>query len=405
MIVKGRCRGNGAQLANYLLNDRDNDRAEILAMSGVTSNDPRRCLLEMSLTSELSGRTNEGLYHTQLSPRPDEAAAMTFEQKQRAVEIMAVNLGMEGHKWALFEHEKDGRAHLHLVFERYNHDTKRMWSDDRNYEKHQLAARQMEREFQWEITHEKKNHLDQDVKYHITELWNLSRDARDFVQTMHKAGFEVTQGIDRRPYQIVDQYGTVHDLTRQLQGVKQRDVSNYLNEIRQELRPTADSSQDRREQHQQRPQEPEVKQSDKTWDLSESQTVMQGMKLHYKQTVKEKEQPALSYSYSFKIQQTLPQNRPEPAQAPALPREPEQKTQSDKTPEISESQDKAQQLLQSIRKRNAQRQREQEARQQAHDTTKLPQQGTGLTDAAEEMLRQFRQRSQDRGQEREGPEY
>ena len=319
MIIKGRCRGNGAQLANYLLNEKDNIRADFISSYGATSGDPRRALLEMSLTSELSSRTKDGLYHMQLSPRAEEAEGMTWEQKQRAVKITAEAMGMAGHKWTLFEHEKeDGRIHQHLVFERYNHDTGRMWSDTGNYAKHQVAARQMEREFGWQFTHENKEHLDKDIKQHITDMYLGSDDARGFVKAMHTAGFEVTQGIDRRPYQIVDQYGKVRDLTRQMQGVlKQADVSNYLNDIRSELRPTAEASHDRRRQdaHSQQP-EPVIDER----DLSEAQELAKAM-LDYQrqkqqssrgdQDVTAVERPVESYRYSFKAEQPLvPQLEP-----------------------------------------------------------------------------------------------
>lgn len=309
MIIKGRCRGNGSQLGRYLLNTLDNDRAEFLTMQGATSNDPRRALLEMSLTSEITGRTDAGLYHMQLSPRASEAD-MTFEEKTRSIEITAKTMGLDGHRWALFEHEKDGRTHLHLVFERYDHETGRMWSDTNNYEKHQQAARQMEIEFGWQLTHEKKNVLDRDIKAHITDLWHESDNGREFVQAMHKAGFEVTQGMDKRPYQIIDQYGTVHDLTRQLQGIKQRDVSEYLNSIRRELRPTAEASHDRRQEHD-RPH-PAPVQSDNLRELSDSQDRMTALKINYKQAVKEKEKQPQTISYNFKIQQTYRQPPPEP---------------------------------------------------------------------------------------------
>lgn len=395
MIVKGRCRGNGAQLAAYLLNTQENDRAEFLAVQGATSNDPRRALLEMSLSSELTGRTKNGLYHCQLSPRESEAADMTHEQKMRSVEIMAERLGMEGHKWALFEHEKEGRTHLHLVFERYNHETGRMWDDNKNYAKHQTAARQMEIEFGWQLTHEHKNHLDKDVKDHITDLWIESDNGAGFVQSMHKAGFEVTQGIDKRPYQVVDQYGTVHDLTRQLQGFKQADVSQYLNGIRSDLRPTAEATQDRRREYERGQPVPE--QSDETREVSDSQDRAEALKAHYKEQVKQEKEPPKSYSYSFKAEQP-----------PTLPRQPEQKTPSDNSQDLSDVQDQAAAMLKAYRQKQTDRQerqrREKEAKQQAAELTKKQREGQSITDEAAEMLERYRQRQRERGQGRDGPE-
>jgi hypothetical protein len=393
MIVKGRCRGNGAQLAAYLLNTKDNDRAEILMMGGVATTDPSRALLEMSLTSEITGRTNSGLYHTQLSPRAHEADEMTWEQKRRSVDIMAEQLGMEGHKWALFEHEKEGRTHLHLVFERYNHDTGRMWSDNKNYAKHQQAARQIEIEFGWQLTHEKKPHLDKDVKNHLTDLWYESENGAEFVKMAERAGFEVTQGIDRRPYQIVDQYGTVHDLARQLQGVKQGAVSEYLNSIRSDLRPTAEASQDHRQQYER--DQPEPEQSDNLREMSDSQDMAEAMKSKFKQDDKSKENDKEQGSST------------DQQQAPPLPLpEPDVKIQSDKADVLSDKQETAEAMLSAYRQRQSdKKERERkvkEAKQQATEQTKKQTQERSLTDEAAEMLERYRQRQKERG--RDGPE-
>lgn len=419
MIVKGRCRGNGSQLAAYLLNN-DNQRAEFLMMGGVATNDPRRALLEMSLTSEITGRTKSGLYHMQLSPREQEAEDMTWEQKRRTVDIMAEQMGMEGHKWALFEHEKDGRTHLHLVFERYNHDTGRMWSDNKNYAKHQQAARQVEIEFGWQLTHEKKPHLDKDVKHHLTDLWYESLDHKDvgatFVKKAERAGFEVTQGIDRRPYQIVDQYGTVHDLARQLQGVRQGAVSEYLNEVRSDLRPTAEASQDRRQQYERHhppaPEQsenlrdiadngqdiaterdqPEPEQSDKLWEMSDSQDKAEALRSEFKQSDKSKETGKEQGSDRGK------------AQAPPLPQqEPAEKSPSDKSDHLSDKQKAAEAMLKAYRQRQSDKKEQErkvkEAKQQAAEQTKKQAQARSLTDEAAEMLERYRQRQQDRGRD------
>lgn len=345
MIIKGRCRGNGIQLANYLLHSTENDRAEVLAITGTaTPHDLKRSLLEMSLTSEMTGRTDAGLYHAQISPRDHEAASMTPDQKLRAIEILAEHLGLQGQKCVIVEHEKDGRMHLHAAWERYNHKTGTMWDDEQNYARHTAAARAMEIEFGHQLTHEKKNHLDQTIKAHILNLWNDHQDPADFIKAMDKAGFEVTQGIDKRPYQIVDQHGTVHDLTRQLKGFRQADVSERLNPVRRDLRTTPEASQESR-RDQQRNVEPEQlveKQSDNLRELSDSQDMATAMINLYKQKVElEKEQPKL-YSYGFTF--TL---------APALPRYPMPEIQSDNSCKLSDCQDLAIAMIEHHRQRSA----------------------------------------------------
>lgn len=132
---------------------------------------------------------------------------------------------------------------------------------------------------------------------------------------MDTHGFEITQGMDKRPYEIVDQYGTVHDLSRQLNGIRQGAVSKYLNDIRSELRPTAEASQDRRRQHAET-QQPEPIADLR--DLTEAQELANAM-LQSRERARadqgdardtESEPPPVQ-SYSFKFEQSLtPQPKP-----------------------------------------------------------------------------------------------
>lgn len=283
MIITGRCRGNGAALANYLMDNKENAYANVFAISGtaILSN-LKLSLIEMSLTSEFSGKTSKGIYHAQLSPRIEEALDMSPDDKFRMVEIFVEKMKMpKDTKWALVEQEKDGRIHFHLALERYNHKTGNMWDDDKNYKKHEAAARQMELEFGWELTYKKTDRLDKDIKNHIWDLWHKDGDAASFVQAMSKHGFEVTQGISKRPYEFVDLHGTKFDLARQIDGVKQGEVAERLNPIRKELRETPVACHERREEA--KKQERLEKVTETSREMSDSQDLMLGMKKYYNQ--------------------------------------------------------------------------------------------------------------------------
>ncbi|MCE6993195.1 hypothetical protein, partial [Dyadobacter sp. CY323] len=63
MVIKGRSRGNGVQLADYLLGKKENDQVQLLEVRGTSRpKDLKKSLLEMSLTSELT-KGIHGLYH------------------------------------------------------------------------------------------------------------------------------------------------------------------------------------------------------------------------------------------------------------------------------------------------------------------------------------------------------
>lgn len=338
MIIKGRCRGNGVQLAAYLLDIEWNERAEWIAGYGsaIPSN-LKLSLLEMSLSSEITGRSKRGLYHCQLSPRIDEAEVMTIEQKLRMIEILTKNLGMpENVKWQMTEQEKDGRIHFHLAYERYNHETRTMWDDQNNYAKHNSASREMEKEFGWKLTYEKTNRLDRGIKDFIWDTWHKDDDPIRFIKEMEKAGLEVTQGIDRRPFQIVDLHGTEFDLTRQIDGVTQKEVSQRLNEIRKTLRTTPEACKSHREEAQrlQALANEKIKESDKTNELSDSQDLANSMINSAKLNKEINKEAFEKVSYNLKFTQEL-------VQSPALLQDLNLKNKSDKNLKLSDNEDRS----------------------------------------------------------------
>lgn len=189
------------------------------------------------------------------------------------------------------------------------------------------------------------------------------------------------------------------DLVRQLDGIKTKEVRDRLQPIRADLQTEGEAlqlSRDDRNRVSDRDQ-PTPEQSDKSRELSDSQDMTAAMLSHVKQEVKTEKEPPKSYSYGFKIEQP-----------PSLPRQPEEKMQSDKSPELSDSQDAAAAMLQHYRQQQREQQehkrKAQEMRQQAREQTKAAN-DNNLTDPAAEMLERYRQRQRERGQNRDGPEY
>lgn len=70
MVIRGNARGNGRQLASYLLAQKDNEGIRILDIDGQTNPDPKdlhRALFTMDISSELT-KSEKGLYHAQINP-------------------------------------------------------------------------------------------------------------------------------------------------------------------------------------------------------------------------------------------------------------------------------------------------------------------------------------------------
>jgi hypothetical protein len=385
MVIKGRSRSNGVQLANYLLQSKENDRARILDVRGTAQpDDLLRSLREMSMTSELTKRGKLGLYHAQVNPAIGEDQPMTYEDWLKAADILEQHLGFDGQKRAIVLHEKNGRVHGHIVWEKYDHDTGKLRSDSHNFKKHDQARAQIEQTLGHERTPQRADREPTD-KQRLTQLWQDHPEGRGFIEAAEKAGYIVAQGNDRRPFRVVTPDGQSLDLTRQLDDIKTKAVRDRLQPIRADLPTEAEALQqskgDRNRVSDR--EQPTPEQSDNSRDLSDSQERMEAMKIHYKQSVEpEKEQP-LVYSYSFKIEQP-----------PSLPREPEKIIQSDKSHELSDSQDMAAAILEQYRQRQAERQRkEQEVKEQLQAAND----NKSEIEKLKEQQRQARERGRSRG--------
>jgi hypothetical protein len=264
MVIKGKCRGNGLQLAEYLLSDK-NDRAELLEITGTTApNNLKRSLVEMGLTA-LMTKSEAGLYHAQINPDPKEPG-MTKEAWKKAVDILAKELGLDEQRRAIVLHEKNGRTHAHVVFERYQEGKGKdqqgiLWNDDKNYKKHEKASRAIEKELGHERTPEKadrqkqaQNERKTDVKKTLTELWQKHSDPEKFIAEAAKLGFTVAQGEDRRPYKVIAPDGQNLDLVRQLEKVKTKEVAERLNPIREMLKTEKEALAAAKKREQEKPQ-------------------------------------------------------------------------------------------------------------------------------------------------------
>lgn len=362
MVIKGRSRSNGAQLADYLLNSKGNDRAQVLEVRGTTRpNDLQRSLVEMSLSSELTKRGKLGLYHAQVNPAIGEDRPMTPADWLRAADILEQHLGFTGQKRAIVLHEKEGRLHGHVVWERYDHDTGKLRADGKNYEKHDKARAEIEQELSHERTPQRSEKEPAD-KDRLTELWQKNSNGSDFVKAAEQAGYYIAQGNDRRPFRVITPDGQSLDLVRQLDGIKTKEVRDRLQPIRSELLTEGEAvglASLERDYTAKQQGKAQIVESDKSRELSDSQDRMQALKTHYKQQVEPEKEPPKVYSYSFKIEQP-----------PTLPRQPDKKTQSDNSREISDSQDVAAAMLKQRQAARQERQRkEQEAQQQAKAQT------------------------------------
>jgi hypothetical protein len=235
MIIKGKSRGNGAQLADYLVSKRDNDLVQILDVRGTaTPQNLKRSLLEMSLSSEQTKGVH-GLYHLQLNPNPKggEDRAMAQADWLMAADIAEKHLGLNNQKRAIVLHEKSGRVHAHIVWERYDHEKGRLISDSKNYKAQDKARAELEQVLNHERTPQKRDKTKEpEHKAILTEIWVNSANGHEFREKAKLAGYEIARGLDRRPFKVVTPDGVSLDLVRQLEGIKTAQVAGQLNSVK-----------------------------------------------------------------------------------------------------------------------------------------------------------------------------
>lgn len=361
MVIKGKCRGNGLQLAEYLLSDK-NDRAELLEITGTTApNNLKRSLVEMALTAAMT-KSEAGLYHAQINPDPKEPG-MTKEAWKKAVDILAKELGLEGQRRAIVLHEKNGRTHAHVVFERYQEGRGKdqqgiLWNDDKNYKKHEKASRAIEKELGHERTPEKADRQKQaqngrktDVKKTLTELWKKHTDPEKFIAEAAKLGFTVAQGEDRRPYKVITPEGENLDLVRQLEKIKTKEVAERLNPIREMLKTEKEAlaAAKKREQEKPQPKKEQAPPLSLKWDLGTVQKTDPPKPQKPANDNMQDKAESLHKLGKFKTNEaTKPQ---EQAKTPAEPVKPQQAEKSDLQKKIDEMRANEAEILKEVERR------------------------------------------------------
>ena len=180
----------------------------------------------MSLTSELTNSHN-GLYHAQINPAYEEDKVMHDTDWLKAADILEEELNLKGQKRVIVLHEKKGRTHAHVVWERYDHDKGIMKSDSFSRLAQDRARETMELEFNQKRTPIRNvNRLE--IKKVLTDIWQKSMTGTEFIKSSFEKGYTIAKGELKRPFMVVDNSGRSFDLIRQLAGVKTEDVRDRL---------------------------------------------------------------------------------------------------------------------------------------------------------------------------------
>ena len=288
MIVKGRARSGPEQLAAYLLRVGDGERATILDR-GLHGDDLHTEFLLFHTLGD-AGRTDKTLYHAQICPEAKYGRKMTPEEWLHSVEMLAEDMGMAHHPRRVVLHDGGDKPHVHVVFQRADPETLKMWELWQNYKKHELASLRMSKEFGMEIVpgkHAKRDRKKQpefpraestqadhqqakrtgmsfeERKAQIAGIRKGCDDAQAFKNALEEAGYILAKG-DTRGFVLVDGDGEVYSLSKHLAGdIKGKAYKAFMAPIDQASLPTVDQATEQHAARQQAAGERKAEQAPK----------------------------------------------------------------------------------------------------------------------------------------------
>lgn len=251
MIIKTlRPHAHAARLGSYLTKDsKENERIEDRGTRGTVATDTVGALQEMA-ASRRGARCQQPLYHVVFNAAKGEH--LTAEQWDRALAMWEQEMGLADRQRAVIQHQKDGRWHTHVVYNRIDPATGKAVNIGRDHFKAKKIAREIERELglqkvtdkrplrrreqqpplKWETEQTRRTKSDANaIREQIAEAWARSDNGRAFQQALAAEDLTLAKG-DKRPYVIVDQDGNVFALSgRVLPHTRMKDIRAKLADI------------------------------------------------------------------------------------------------------------------------------------------------------------------------------
>lgn len=232
MIIKGKSRGNGKHLARYLLHSSENEKIEVLERDIYAAGNFEAIA---DLDFHPSGRSKKTLYHAQINPQEHEAANMNKQGWLLSVDLLAKELGFENQDRVVVMHEKDGRKHVHVVWERFDLEKGRLISDSHNYRAHERAARAIEQQLGHAQQLSSKEH-----KQFVQDQWKKHKNnPEEFAREMEKANLPLAhqkpdkeKGIKRERFVFADAFGNLKQLSKYI-GRKEDGKSYTIKDLKE----------------------------------------------------------------------------------------------------------------------------------------------------------------------------
>lgn len=257
MILKGNQRGGGQQLAAHLLNSFDNERVEVADVRGAIARDLSGAFGEWYAHSRAT-KCKKYLYSLSLNPDQTQGA-LSREQYLDLIARTERSLKLINQPRAVVFHVKEGREHCHVIWSRIDINAEKIRSVQIAHDR--LKLRSVVRSFAREhgltlppgmqprkspdraafnsavraenlAEKQQQERTGVDKKTRMAEIgacWTATDNGKDFIKALEAKHYYIAYGGEgKRDYVVVDIFGEVHSLSRQLaevtrsKGMRQR---------------------------------------------------------------------------------------------------------------------------------------------------------------------------------------
>ena len=251
MIPKGNQRAGGQQLATHLLNAYDNDSVEIADMRGAIAQDLHGAFAEWYAEAKAT-KCIKYLYSLSINPDHTQGP-FNREHYYDFIRRTEDSLGLAGQPRAVVIHVKHGREHYHVVWSRIDTNKMKAVQLSHDHQKLRTVAQEYARDHDIILpegmrrNRGKDRYADRDKQENlgdkqreertgiskpqrrreIAEAWHGSDSGQAFIRALEEKCYYVARGDDCR-YAVVDLYGEVSNLARQIDGVKTKALKDRL---------------------------------------------------------------------------------------------------------------------------------------------------------------------------------
>ena len=268
MIIKGASRRNVKFWAKHLTDTKKNDRAEMVDKRGLLSENLTDMLHEIQDNADLT-RCKNAMYIASFSPAIGEK--LTEVDWERAYEIFEKQRGIpEGQRRIVYEHEKEGRTHRHVVWDRIDAEKMRAFPDAHDGKICAVASQKITQELglqhthgilfrepgaprpernpkAWEMFRGMQTNVDvQELAADVQALHRQSKTGQQFKAALEQYGYQLVTG--NRGLLVLDSAGKEHSLARRC-GITQKEINAFMRDVDRAALPTLEQA---KEQHRER---------------------------------------------------------------------------------------------------------------------------------------------------------